>query len=428
MSILSVISAAYIVLIVLLAVIQVVYLIKAVRSKDNKNWLIFFTAVLSAFLCLMVLIVGYPKFDSNNYTLEKILAPILAFVLCLPILLIGIVTKITVKIINHFRHAEKNRRIDRSGVKKSLILLSVSLVVALVLPVCRYTAQSIIYSNTKAKELNKIVGFINEKYSLDISPEDCTYYREEDYRKITDVWDPFSLEIPYIAVFENGEEKITVVDRKGVISDSRQISELNSYFSEYFSSVVGVDIDFVEIRRAYGELDEQNLAARVIQTEFNEKITSENVEDLIRKMLAYEYEWASEKELIFYVKDGPDREQVIKSFEEKLSVPYRNNLRNVTVFFYNEDEELFVEKIEKELSYEYKDNYDRYTWDDEKDPYKFDYYHVPNLIDFSIYKYQKILPDVENFNTFNAYVSLIKNSSTGKWEANIHDLEETDQK
>jgi hypothetical protein len=69
--------------------------------------------------------------------------------------------------------------------------------------------------------------------------------------KIYDPGNGKTYNIPYITVFEKENQKITVADRKGVISDNAQLKDLNYYIGDYFSKIVDTDIDFVQISKTY---------------------------------------------------------------------------------------------------------------------------------------------------------------------------------
>ena len=64
------------------------------------------------------------------------------------------------------------------------------------------------YDEKRTEEILKMVNFINKKYNINVSFDNCIYYREEDYNKHTDfLGNGYDSNIPYIGLFEYNDEK-----------------------------------------------------------------------------------------------------------------------------------------------------------------------------------------------------------------------------
>lgn len=285
---------------------------------------------------------------------------------------------------------------------KKYILIVLAMFVLLTIASCgtenRNTGDN---NETKQTKIEEMANFINKKYNLNFDIEDCIYYREEDYSSHTDIFgNGKTYNIPYITVFEKENQKITVADRKGVVSDNAQLKDLNYYIGDYFSKIVDTDIDFVQISKTYNGNIEDYTINSILQNGFNEKITQNNISDFMDKIFKED-----DLELLFYVKDTEDRIGLINTLTSKLSYLKKyTNIERIMIYIYDKNEKLLVNNIEKELS------------DDYYDSYKFGYYYVPN--DFEYY-----YPDSENsnfkneeFNTFvaSAYYNLNRGYGPGQ--------------
>ena len=115
--------------------------------------------------------------------------------------------------------------------------------------------------------------------------------------------------------------------------------------------------------------DDDFAIAEVIQNDFNEKITNENIEVFVNKILSKE-----DLELTFYIKSDNDKKKTTENVIDNLSYLKKyENIENIMVYVYDKNEKLVVKKIEKEYNDEYK--YFN-TSDDYDDDYKFDFYYV----------------------------------------------------
>ena len=96
------------------------------------------------------------------------------------------------------------------------------------------------YNEIKKEEIKKMVSFINDKYDINFKEKDCIDYVEKDYS--TRGFLPTTYNIPYIAVFKQNNETITVIDRKGFISDNRQLKDIHYIIGDYFTSITGINL------------------------------------------------------------------------------------------------------------------------------------------------------------------------------------------
>lgn len=294
---------------------------------------------------------------------------------------------------------------------KKLIIAPFLIIMLVLFVICiainlRYVIQekweSMEYEETKKEEIYKMADFIKDKYNLDFEAKDCVYYREEDYSRHSDLFgNGTTYNIPYIAVFEHEKDRITVVDRNGMLSDNGQLDELNYYIGRYFEKRVGSNIDFVQIRKTGNGNIEDDTINHILQSKFNEKLTEDNINDFMKEVFKEE-----NLEFIFYVKDSADREDLINRVTTKLGyLKDYHNIERVMVYIYNKEEELVVNSIEKEFN----DEYEQYmTSDDYYDDYKFGYYYVPNDFEYFYSDSESSVLKDEKFNTFvaSAYYNL----------------------
>lgn len=217
------------------------------------------------------------------------------------------------------------------------------------------------YNKTKDYEIEKMAEYISNKYNEKFYADECIYYKEEDYEFHGDIFgNGKDYNIPYIAIFEKNNEQITVVDRKGKVSDDRQLKDLNNIISNYFSNVVGCKIDFVQIKEVHKSGNYDIVINDYIQNHFNDLITNTNIEEFIKGILKED-----NLELIFFLKDTDNREQLIDTITTNLNYLKENeNIKKVQFYIYDKNEDLVINCFEKRLE---KDYYDEY---------KFDYYYV----------------------------------------------------
>lgn len=149
-----------------------------------------------------------------------------------------------------------------------------------------------------------MASFLNDKYNINIQESDCIYYREQDYTRHSDIFGNGSTyNIPYITVFKNNNELITVVDRKGFISDNRQLRDLNDILINYYYQKTGIKFDYIEFNKSYGGSwsGNDNIINAVLQTKFNTLITDKNIEQFLEYILQ-----ESDLSISFYIKDNSE--------------------------------------------------------------------------------------------------------------------------
>lgn len=257
-----------------------------------------------------------------------------------------------------------------------------------------------LYNETKQIELEKMVSFVNEKYDYDFNINDCVYYREEDYSRHEDfLGNGRTYNIPYISVFEKDDIKITVTDRKGFLSDDGQLDEINFLVADYFSNITASNIDFVQIRYVGNGNIEDDTINHILQYDFNQKITSDNIDAFLDKVFN-----TKSIELIFYTK-YLDKNAINNLTKDLSYLKDYSNIRRVMIYFYDKNEELIISSISKKLDDEYK-KYN--TSDDYNDDYKFDYIYVPNNYEYFYSNSPSSIFKNEKFNTFisSAYLDL----------------------
>ncbi len=243
------------------------------------------------------------------------------------------------------------------------------------------------YNNVKIKEINKMANFLNKKYNINIQENDCIYYREQDYTRHSDILgNGTTYNIPFIAVFEIDNEQITVADRKGFISDNKQLKELNDIIINYYYKKTGIKFDYVEFGKSYigSWSGNDNIINTVLQTKFNTLINDQNIEQFINYIL-------QEPDLCikFYIKedDKDNLEKQIDNITQKLE--YLRNYALVEVYGY--DGLLTVKHKEIEFPKEHK-NYGNLS-EDYDDGYKFGCYYIDEAssdFTFSLRSYSTI--------------------------------------
>lgn len=386
----------FIIWFVLLLIMQIVYLIKTIKS--NRNWSFGFTIIISSILSV-ILFWCYCLFNSSYIGWTNILNFIICVISIIVysiILLIAIILKI-LEIKKVKKIGDNKQKLD----KKKQVIIPTVLIMVMSFCLCVIDYSSYIikeklehkrYNEIKEEKLQEMVNFINDKYDLNFSIEDAIYYREEDYSTHKGFLFSEKYNIPYISIFENEGQKITVVDRKGIISDNVQLKEINYFVANYFSNIVGTDIEFVQIRKASNGSIIDDTINKILQYGFNEKITSDNINSFMNEVFKEE-----DLELIFYIKDSENRDELIHLLTNKLSyLKNERNLNHVMLYIYNPNEELIVNEEKVELVGDFK--YDNLGEDNYYDDYKFGYYYVPN--DFEYFYPNKF--ENEKFNTFVA--------------------------
>lgn len=367
---------------ILLYLYLIVIMILSIKSKKKKKWYWLFSGLFLAILNIISTI--FYTFSDHTlfpegYGPELLLCFVVALISILPLLLILIISIASI-IIQIKQEKTMNDKIDDFVIKK-ITILKTFVIIILILN-ATYFGQTYVYkfenkievnnyNNIKKEEISKMVNFINNKYSLNLQIDDCIYYREEDYTRHSDIFGNGSTyNIPYIAVFKFDNEEITVVDRKGFISDNKQLKELNKIVSKYFSEETGIEFDFVEFSKSYvgSWSGNDNIINIILQTKFNTLITNENISEFIDYVLE-----EADLSIEFYIKDNDNKETLINDITKKLQyLKNYSNIEIVKVYGYKQD--LVINNKKIDFPNEHK-NYGNSS-DDYDDSYKFGCYYI----------------------------------------------------
>ena len=218
--------------------------------------------------------------------------------------------------------------------KKKWIVIVVLIAVALT---CLFlTRDREMTQRQKTEKIVQMAQFLNDKYGYDLSAEDCVYFREEDYdahgylKKIR-------YDIPHIAIFQHGDERITVTDRNGFIGDDGQLSQLPQLLCGYFEEIIGLPIVYVEVRQPSNPYRDVTLN-KILHRYMNEKLTSENI-DTFMDLVWNNY---SSLQLIIYFQAEENLEAQLDQITRKLGVLKRyQNLKDLR-FYVTEQEALEI--------------------------------------------------------------------------------------
>ncbi len=385
----------FIILFLLLIIINVYFLIKAIKIKNNANWLKLFS--LNIFSIVSVVFVIYYTL-SNQYLGWNFLEYLALCFVSLCIYIIILIISSILKILESNKNKKQNiikEKLHKSVIIKSIIIPLI-FVLVLTTVVCgidysKYVLQKRgeinTYNNVKNNEISKMASFLNDKYNMNINESDLIYYRKQDYTIHSDIFGNGSTyNIPYIAVFEVNNEKITVVDRKGFISDNKQLKDLNKLIVDYYQKQTGIKFDYIAFRKSYvgSWSGNDNIINIVLQTKFNKLITDKNIEEFINYIL-------EEKDLSieFYIEENDNnRDILIDSITKNLGyLKEYSNIKEIAVHGYNGD--LSIKNKEIEFPNEDKDYGN--SSEDIHDSYKFGCYYVD--------------PDFKNF-TFSLIMDL----------------------
>lgn len=400
---------------IILFMVQISYLVKSVKTNDNRNWVYLFSSIAGSILSVILLFAYWINGGYDDWSLGAGLfyifwcaGVILGYFI---ILLASIIFKIVE--IRRLKKEEITRsKLERNLIKKRLVtpflaivLLSIG-VISIDFIVCNieiYT-EKVFYSQTKKEELLKMTDFVNHKYNTNFKMTDCIYYREEDYSEHRDFWGVGkTYNIPYLGIFENNMRRITVADRKGKLSDDGQLKELNTYIGTYFSKIIGNKIDFVQVNKTHNGGIDGDIISFVIQEEFGDKITEKNMDDFMNIILKQE-----DLELLFYIKDSGNVEELIREVTNKLNYLEKYvNIERLVLYFYDKEEELIINKIQKIKEYGEHQYTKAVSSDDYYDDYKFDYYYVPNNFEKFSLDSDDLNVQEEKFNSFIAKASYI---------------------
>lgn len=392
---------------IILFLVQIFYLVKSISTHDNRNWVYLFSSIAGSVLSVILLFVYWINGGYDDWSLSLGLFYIFwcagIFLGYFVILLAGIIFKIVE--IRRLKKEEITRsKLERNLIKKRLItpftaivLLSVVIIsIDFIVHNIEVYTEKLSYSQTKNEELKKMTDFVNHKYNTNFKITDCIYYREEDYSDHRDIFGMGkTYNIPYLGIFQNNMKKITVADRKGKLSDDGQLKELNFYIGNYFSKIVGKKIDFVQVKKAHNGNIEDDTINFVIQEKFGDKLTEKNMDNFMNIILKQE-----DLELLFYIKESWNIEELIREVTNKLNyLENYVNIERIVLYFYDKEEELIINKIQKIKEYGEHQYTKAVSSNDYYDDYKFDYYYVPN-------NFEKFSLDSDDLNSYKEKTNL----------------------
>lgn len=290
------------------------------------------------------------------------------------------IINIIIKIINLKNNSFQNT--TSKTLDKNKIMIPFFIIILITLIICgvdysKYVVerrgQLNTYNNVKKKEIKKMASFLNEKYNISIKESDCVYYREQDYTRHSDIFgNGAAYNIPYITVFEYNNELITAVDRKGLISDNKQLEELNDIFINYFYQKTGIMFGYIEFKKSYNGSwsGNDNIINTVLQTKFSSLINDDNMERFLNILLQ-----ESDLSITFYIKD--DSKSNIETLKSKImdELEYLRDYENIEILkVYEYKDQLDIKHKKIEFPKEQK-NYGNSS-EDYYDGYKFGCYYV----------------------------------------------------
>lgn len=371
----------FIILFVLQLIFNIYFLIMSIKTKDNKNWLILFSLSISS-LISVTLVGAYSLTNQYLGWNALVYLAICFFALCayLLLLIVNSIFKI-VEVKKNKKQSIIPKRLEKN-IKKRAIIIPLILITLLTLIVCGFDYSKYVlhqrgeintYNNVKNKEINKMANFLNDKYKMNIQESDCIYYREQDYTRHSDIFGNGSTyNIPYISVFKINNERITVVDRKGFISDNRQLKDINDILINYYYQKTGIKFDYIEFNKSYGgsSTGNDNIINSVLQTKFNTLITDKNIEQFLNYVLQ-----ESDLSISFYIKDNSVNDMETLKYNIINELEYLRNYTNIEIIkVYGYEGELAIKHEEIEFPNEHKDYGN--SSDDYYDGYKFGCYYI----------------------------------------------------
>lgn len=321
-------------------------LVFTVRTKKKHTRYDLFTVIVLAFLNIgtTVLFTGmHHKNVPSNYTGEMLAAFCIGLVFAIPLIIITLLS-ILITVLQIKQNKTSSSYGEEFKITKFTLLKTLGFIILVLFAVygaqysvyrIQYNAELKAYNETRNTELAKMTTHLNEKYSLNLQPDDCVYYREEDYEIHRDfLGNGLRYNIPYIGIFESDGKKITVTDRKGFLSDNCQLDYLLQAIPRYFTKQSGLDIDYVQFEKAYlGSVHgDDNILNTVLQHSFNSLITEENLPEFMELVLQQ-----ADLSISFYVKNSADKDTLIRRITDKLQyLEDYQNIVKVTVYCYDD--------------------------------------------------------------------------------------------
>jgi len=344
---------------VIYSIILIIFFILFFVKKNDNYFLITLGIDFGAILSNIILMAYLLLYLQNGH-----IAPLDEFILQLAIIIFTSIFDVLIFVIVAIMYFIKFKNEEGINIKKYIIkpFLIVTFITFLLTFVnfgCSVIINKIEKANNekiKTEEVNKMADFLNNKYGLSLDDDNCILFRKKDYNFHGDVFGNGSYyNIPYVCVFDNDGEKITVVDRDGYISDNREIQNIGYLMAKYFSKIAGTEIEYVEVRNCSNGYITDYLINDVIQNNFNEKFSDNNISDFINKLLLVD-----NLEINFYLKDSDDIQ--IEELTSKLEYLGENkNIKILKIIIF--DDNFLVNKIDSDIM-------------DLYDYHKFNFYYV----------------------------------------------------
>lgn len=299
--------------------------------KKKENWIVPISLGIASILGT-IFIIGYSLSNAYLCLTSDIFNYLLlcGFALVVFLILLIVLFVFRSKNLNH-----DFKKLDNCSIKNSVVLPFV-LVILSCFAFCIVDYSCFILKNkngmlydekVKDEEIDKMVEFLNNKYSINLNADDCIFYDKSNYSRSSDVLgNTVTHNVPYSAMFRNGDDVITAYDRDGFISDNGQLKDLNQLLINYFQDKTGLVFDFIEFNKSYvgSPFSNDIVIGEVLQNKFNDLITDDNIEQFVECLL-------SEPDLAinFYVRNSGDITSLKDSVVSQLD--YLRNYSNIEV-------------------------------------------------------------------------------------------------
>lgn len=341
---------------ILLVIYTVVCMIGSIVKKRKTNWYSFFESLIYTTLAFIAAVISFflPIFGLKMYTNDVLGLFVLGYfelyllAAFLFVAILGTIIYLCMKKRLTDEPGGDNEGFFSKRFKKRLIIaaavvLATGLIQELIY-IIPYHVEEYNKEKNKNNEIVKMADYLNDKYDLALTKNDCICYFEEDYETHRGFLSVTNYNVPNYAVFDNGGEQIIATDREGFVSDNRQIKEFQSCLIDYFEELTGVRFSAVIIEKAYigDRSGDDNVIGKVLQTKINQKITNDNKIDIIEDFMN---EIFNEDciALYFYLnRDGVTSGNIEDITSRLMMYCEKENLVKLNLYIAGEDEEISV--------------------------------------------------------------------------------------
>ncbi len=220
--------------------------------------------------------------------------------------------------------------------RKVWLILIISLILVTIAAIYLGSPNSAFKKASQTKQINKMAQYLNDKYGYDVSADDCIYFREQDYGHHIKLIYKVKYDIPYIAIFENNGERITVTDRQGFLGDDGQLDEVSGLITEYFERLTDLPIEYVELKSKFRN---DTLINEILHHEYNEKLTEKNIGQFVEHM-ANRYDTVN---ALLYFKAEENLQSQLEKITSKLKSIDELGLDGSIRFYITDMDELHVQ-------------------------------------------------------------------------------------